>query len=295
MTPPVSTTNACRMCMPLGAVLAFAGIEKAVPLLHGGQGCATYIRRYLISHFNEPVDVASSSFAEADTVFGGESTLHQGIRNLVLGYDPGLVGVATTCLAETIGEDVPAMLGRLRGGDDAEALPPMVDVATPSYAGTHADGFRAAVAAVVDKLACPGETGAGETCGRVLLLPGILSPADLRHLREFCDGAGVPVTLLPDYGDSLDGPATDVYPVLRPGGTPLRAIVRAGAAPAAITLGGLAVPGTASAGEILAARFGTPHHQLPLPIGIRLTDRFAAVLGGLAKARAEAGAEARPE
>jgi len=40
------------------------GIAGTVPFLHGSQGCATYIRRYLISHFREPMDIAASNFAE---------------------------------------------------------------------------------------------------------------------------------------------------------------------------------------------------------------------------------------
>ena len=58
--PPnyISTTNACKLCRPLGACLAFKGIEGAVPYLHGSQGCATYMRRYIISHYNEPIDIA---------------------------------------------------------------------------------------------------------------------------------------------------------------------------------------------------------------------------------------------
>ena len=35
--PYVSTTNACKLCTPLGACLAFRGIEGAVPFLHGRQ------------------------------------------------------------------------------------------------------------------------------------------------------------------------------------------------------------------------------------------------------------------
>ena len=61
-TSYVSSTNACKLCAPLGACIAFAGVEGAVPLIHGSQGCGTYIRRYLISHFNEPIDIASSIF-----------------------------------------------------------------------------------------------------------------------------------------------------------------------------------------------------------------------------------------
>ncbi|MGO9826043.1 MAG: nitrogenase component 1, partial [Terriglobales bacterium] len=65
--PPtyVSTRNACKMCAPLGASLVFRGIEGAVPFLHGSQGCATYMRRYIISHFREPMDIAASGFSES--------------------------------------------------------------------------------------------------------------------------------------------------------------------------------------------------------------------------------------
>jgi hypothetical protein len=62
--PFVATRNACKLCTPLGACLAFAGIEGARTILHGSQGCATYIRRYMISHFKEPVDIASTNFSE---------------------------------------------------------------------------------------------------------------------------------------------------------------------------------------------------------------------------------------
>ena len=102
--------NACKLCAPLGACVVFSGIEGCVPFLHGSQGCATYIRRYLISHFREPVDIASSSFSEEDTVFGGARNLKAGLRNVATQYRPAAIGVATTCLAETIGEDVPRIL-----------------------------------------------------------------------------------------------------------------------------------------------------------------------------------------
>ena len=75
----VSTTNACKLCKPLGACLAFRGIEGAVPMLHGSQGCATYMRRYIISHFREPMDIASSSLGEKHAVYGGGQNLKQGL------------------------------------------------------------------------------------------------------------------------------------------------------------------------------------------------------------------------
>ena len=33
--------NQCHMCMPLGGVIAFKGIENAMVISHGSQGCST--------------------------------------------------------------------------------------------------------------------------------------------------------------------------------------------------------------------------------------------------------------
>ncbi|MCV2393850.1 hypothetical protein OEB99_05975 [Actinotalea sp. M2MS4P-6] len=285
----VSTTNACRMCMPLGASLALAGFEGTVPFLHGSQGCATYIRRYLISHFREPMDIASSSIAESSTVFGGESALVDGIANVARVYRPAMIGVATTCLTETIGEDVGGALARIDGcrpepADPAAdgsvsptgAAPALVHVSTPAYAGTHVDGYQAAVAATVGALAEP-----GAPTEQVVVLPGLVSPADLRHLREVVDGFGLSHLLVPDISDRLDAGVAEEYQRLPPGGTPLAEAAAACRARAAVTLGGLVSPGTALAGELLEDRFGVAHHRLALPIGIRLTDALVETLEGL--------------
>ena len=61
--------NPLKMSQPIGGAFAFLGLRGSMPLLHGSQGCATYIRRYLISHTKEPLDIASSSFGEAAAIF----------------------------------------------------------------------------------------------------------------------------------------------------------------------------------------------------------------------------------
>jgi nitrogenase molybdenum-iron protein NifN len=102
-----STRNACKLCSPLGACLVFKGIKGCLPLIHGSQGCATYIRRYMISHYKEPVDIASSSFSEEATIFGGNKNFNTGIDNIIRQYNPEVIGIASTCLSETIGENIP--------------------------------------------------------------------------------------------------------------------------------------------------------------------------------------------
>lgn len=264
----VATRNACKLCSPLGASVVFRGIEGAAPFLHGSQGCATYIRRYVISHFREPIDIASSNFSEHSAIFGGGQNLTTGISNVTRQYQPSLIGVATTCLSETIGDDVPMLLAQYRKANEAEAakLPALVNVSTPSYSGTHMDGFHAAVRAVADQLA-----EGGEKSEHVNLLPGFVSCADLRHLKEIVSDFGLEQVLLPDYSDTLDGPAWSEYQNIPAGGTTVGAIRTMGRAAATIQCG-RTLAMDQSAGDVIQKKHNVPCHKIGLPIGVRETD-----------------------
>jgi len=269
-----ATTNACKLCKPLGASIAFRGIEGCVPFLHGSQGCATYMRRYIISHFNEPIDIASSSLGEKNAIYGGGPNLKLGLNNVIAKYAPKLIGVATTCLTETIGDDVPMLLAEYKKEFATADSPLVVHVSTPSYSGTHMEGFHAAVRAVVEQL-----VGAALANDSINLLSGFISPADIRYLRGVCSDFGIAATILPDYSDTLDGPALCDYPLIPAGGTPLTSIRAMGGAKATIELG--ATLPKMTAGTVLRDVHSIPLHRTGLPLGIRATDAFFQLLTDL--------------
>lgn len=263
-----STRNACKLCTPLGACLAFKGIQGAITLLHGSQGCATYIRRYLISHFKEPVDIASSNFSEHTAVFGGSGNLAKAIENVTQQYKPALIGIASTCLSETIGEDMPGIVRHYEA--DHLDRPELVTVATPSYNGTHVDGYWKALRAIVEKLAK--KTPTQEIKKQINVFPGICSPADLRYLKEIAADFNLPFVLLPDYSETLDGPAWSEYQRLPQGGTSLDEIKSMGQSQNTIQFGETANSYPYSPGEYLWEKFQIPVYKLGLPIGITATD-----------------------
>ncbi|WP_246804655.1 nitrogenase component 1 [Desulfosarcina cetonica] len=232
-------------------------------------GCSTYIRRYLISHFNEPVDIASSNFTEETAVFGGGANLKLAVSNIIKQYQPALIGVGTTCLSETIGDDVPLILREyILKNHDPEG-PAVVSVSTPSYSGTHIDGFHGAIRATVDALAKKENPDAGG----INLFPGMLSPADYRHYKEILSDFGARYQMLPDYSQTLDGPMWTEYQKIPAGGTPIKEIVAMGDASGSIELGRVLAK-TKSAGKLLADKFAIPCHSIGLPIGIKETDLF---------------------
>jgi nitrogenase molybdenum-iron protein NifN len=266
--------NACKQCAPLGACVAFKGIEGALPMLHGSQGCATYIRRYLISHFREPMDIASSNFSEATTIFGGNRNFNTGIDNIISQYAPEVIAIASTCLAETIGEDVHRLIYEYRTTHEASA--DMVFASTPSYQGTHYEGFHHAVHATVKAFAGKDEDAAG---GHQLnLFSNFISPEDIRHLKEITADFGLDTMLFPDYSDTLDGIYRDTYRRIPEGGTPRAALRRSHRTGGTVELGYILNAPAQSAGEYLRESFGVPLHRTGLPVGIGETDKFFALL-----------------
>ncbi|MFB6343681.1 nitrogenase component 1 [Saccharicrinis sp. FJH62] len=276
----VATRNACKMCAPLGASLAFKGIEGCVPLIHGSQGCATYVRRYLISHFKEPMDIASSNFTEESTIFGGGQNLKRALDNIKKQYHPKVVGISTTCLSETIGDDVDGALqdyARECGESDKTTY---IHAQTPSYQGSHADGFHEAVAAAVKRYAVKGESN-----DKTVLLAGFMSPGDLRYLKEVMREFRMSYVLLPDYSETMDNPHWDEYKLLPEGGTKIADIADAGSAKTFIQFGEVLNKGrlsgrvsgdhsVTSAGDILEKQFDIPGFRIPFPIGIKNSDTY---------------------
>ncbi len=270
--PPnyISTTNACKLCTPLGASLAFKGIEGAVPYLHGSQGCATYMRRYIISHYNEPIDIASSSLSEKHAIYGGGANLKLGLMNVTQKYRPQLIGIATTCLTETIGDDVASLLCEYDKEVHGEK-PIMIQVSTPSYSGTHMEGFHNAVTSVVKALA--GRDGEQDTdSGVINILPGFVSPADIRYLKEIAADFPLKATILPDISDTMDGAAAEFYEKIQPGGTPISAIAAMNNSVGSIEFGH--TMGKDSSGVLLSEKFGVENNRMPIPMGISATDNF---------------------
>ncbi|MFZ5754464.1 MAG: nitrogenase component 1 [Bacillota bacterium] len=264
--------NPCNMCMPMGGILALKGIEKTMVIIHGSQGCSTYMRRHISEHFNEPVDVASSSLNEKGTVYGGEENLKKGLDNLRKVYHPDFIGIFTTCLAETIGEDIERIAQEyVRERDLSQDL--VVAVPTPGYGGTHTEGYFLTIRRIVAKLAKKTQKHS-----RINVIIPNISPADIRELKRILSLMDIGYILLPDVSDTLDAPYSRLYHKIPEGGTPLAHIRAMSGAVATVELG-ITVDDSLSAGKYLEEEYGVPLYRLPLPMGIENTDLFLRTLG----------------
>jgi nitrogenase molybdenum-iron protein NifN len=263
--------NQCQQCMPLGGVIAFKGIAGAMALVHGSQGCSTYMRLANVEHYNEPVDIASSSLNEKQTIHGGEANLKKALDNVTRVYAPTVIGVLTTCLAETMGEDLDRIVRdytKERGPAGIDIIP----VPTPSYSGSHTEGFWAATKAIIAHYARPTEPHR-----RINVIVPHISPADIREIQRILTLMGLEYTLIPDYSMTLDRPYGGKYQKIPSGGTKPADIAAMPGAPLTIQFGETC-PDELSPGLWLQNEYGVPHVNLPLPIGLEATDRFLELL-----------------
>jgi nitrogenase molybdenum-iron protein NifN len=117
----------------------------------------------------------------------------------------------------------------------------------------------------------------------VAVFAPFVSPSDLRYLREILADFNLPAILLPDYADTLDGPAWADYQALPPGGTSVETLALLPRAHAAIEFTST-LPAPKSSAHYLAQTYAIPAHSLPLPIGLRYTDQLFDLLASLAGA-----------
>lgn len=267
--------NPAKTCQPIGAMYAALGIHNCLPHSHGSQGCCAYHRSMLTRHFKEPVMAATSSFTEGASVFGGQANLIEALGNIFSVYNPDIVAVHTTCLSETIGDDVAQITSKAIESGKVPAGKRVIYASTPSYAGSHVIGFANMVKGMVDGLA----EKTGTTQNTVNIIPGFVEPSDMEEVKRISAEMGVKTIVFPDTSGVLNGPMTGKFHMYPSGGTTIDQLAAAGDSKATLALGPVA---SAPAAKALDVKCKVPCEVIELPIGLTATDRFVDALRRLA-------------
>jgi nitrogenase molybdenum-iron protein beta chain len=265
------TINPAKTCQPIGAMYAALGIHNCLPHSHGSQGCCAYHRSTLTRHYKEPVMAATSSFTEGASVFGGQANLVQAIDNIFTIYEPDVIAVHTTCLSETIGDDIPQIARKAEADGKIPTGKYVIHVNTPSYVGTHVTGFAGMTKAMVDYFA----RSTGKKADQINLIPGYVEPSDMEEIKRIAEVMGVRSVLFPDTSGVLNRPQTGKYEMFPKGGVTVEALMSTGDSRATIALGRLA---SGPAARALDTKCKVHCEILDLPIGLKATDRFVDTL-----------------
>ena len=191
--------NPIKHSQPMGAALAFMGIRNCLPLMHASQGCASYTKVFYTRHFNEPIAMYNTSVSDITAVLdGGDYSILMAIENITKKnktMKPELIGLHTTGLTETKGDDVRSV------GTHIEI--PYCYVNTPDYEGGMESGWALTAKALISQ-----HTKATTQIkpNKLLILPHVsMQPVEVEKIKELCEGFGFDTYALPDLSTSLDG------------------------------------------------------------------------------------------
>ena len=255
------TINPAKTCQPIGAMYAALGIHRCLPHSHGSQGCCSYHRSTLSRHYKEPVMAGTSSFTEGSSVFGGQSNLLQAINNIFSIYDPDVIAVHTTCLSETIGDDIPQIAEKANEDGLIPEGKIVIHANTPSYVGSHVTGFANMVSGMVDYLA--ESTQPEKVAGQVNVIPGWVEPADMREIRRLVKLMDLEPIVFPDTSGVLDCPQTGMHEMYPKGGRPAWKISRPPATRRTPSRWGRSAPGRPPSSWMQSAGSSRPPWNYP--------------------------------
>ncbi|MBN1928687.1 MAG: nitrogenase molybdenum-iron protein subunit beta, partial [Chlorobiaceae bacterium] len=265
------TINPAKTCQPIGAMYAALGIHGCLPHSHGSQGCCSYHRSTLTRHYKEPVMAATSSFTEGASVFGGQANLLSAIETIFSVYDPEVIAVHSTCLSETIGDDLQQITKKASDDGKIPEGKYVIYASTPSFVGSHVTGYANMVVGMTEQFA----VSTGEKNDKVNIIAGWMEPSDMREIKSLASRLGVKIVLFPDTSDVLDAPQTGKHEFYPKGGITIDELKTVGDSKSSIAVGCITAEPAAVA---LDKKCKVPFETVDMPIGLSATDRFIMAL-----------------
>ncbi len=267
--------NPLKASQPVGASLAFLGINRAIPMLHGSQGCTAFGKVYFVRHFREPIPLQTTAMDQVSTVMSADENVILGLKAICEKSKPALIGLPTTGLSETQGTDIRRLVKDFYAAHPEFAHIPVIPVNTPDFTGCLESGYALAVKAVLEVLVEPGNN-VGKRKRQVNVLAGsFLTPGDVEHIKEMIEAFGLRPLVLPDIGDSLDGHLTEMESSpLTVGGTPVTDIASMGESIATLVLGNSMY----EAADFLKAQTSVPDFRFDSLMGLDAVDAFVSAL-----------------
>lgn len=269
------SVNPLKMSAPLGGALFFLGLDRSLPVFHGSQGCTSFALVLLGRHFKESIPLQTTAMSEVTTVLGGGDNIQAAIMKILEKGTPAVIGICSTGLTETKGEDIVGEVALFRKKHPEHNDVPLVAVSTPDFRGSHEDGFRDAMIRTIEELVVQGEKSVKN---QVNVLAGShLTVADIDYLREVLTGFGLNPIFLPDLSRSLDGTIPDSFEPVSMGGTTVDEIRQMGSSEQTLVIG----ESLRGAGEALLKKCGVPYVVINRLMGITAFDRFLVTLKNL--------------
>jgi nitrogenase molybdenum-iron protein NifN len=268
------TENPLKMSQTAGAALAFMGIDRSMPLLHGSQGCTSFGLVLFVRHFREAIPMQTTAMSEVTTVLGGFDNVEQALVNIANRTKPAFIGICTTGISEIKGDDLSGFLKTIRAGHPELDAISLVDVSTPDFEGAFQDGWAAAVTRVIEELV-DAPMNVIRPSRNVNVLPGShITPGDIEELRDIFEAFSLNPVFLPDLSGSLDGHIPEEFTPTTLGGISVDKIRRMGSACWTVAIG----EQMRGAAITLEHRTGVPYKLFDRLTGLGVNDELMGFL-----------------
>lgn len=271
------SVNPLKSSQTIGAALVFLGLERAIPMLHGSQGCTAFGKVFFVRHFREPIPLQTTAMDQISTVMGSDENVAEGLATICAKSAPAIIGLPTTGLSETQGSDVRLGIKAFRDAHPEFASTEVVAVDTPDFTGCLETGYAKAALAVIEALVAPASQAV--EADRINVLVGAhLTPGDIEAVKDMAELFGLKPVVIPDLSTSLDGhlAGRDFNP-LTTGGTALDDIRHAGSAKATLVIG----RHLAAAADMLAAKTNVIDYRFDHLLGLDAVDAFVQALAAI--------------
>lgn len=205
---PDTVIEQVRYGCAIGAMASASAIPGVVPIAHCGPGCANKQYRSLAlgnghqgAGYGGGVAVPSSNLTEKEVVFGGAERLESLIDSTIKVMEADLFVVATGCIPDLVGDDVPNVVSRFQ-----KKGIPIVCAETGGFRGNNFTGHEQITCAIIDQFV--GEFSGQRRKGLVnvwSLLPyqNTFWRGDLAEIKRILEGVGFQVNIL--FGNESEG------------------------------------------------------------------------------------------
>ena len=272
--------NPLKHSQTIGAALALQGIDKAIPVIHGAQGCTFLAKVLMTKHFREPVALAGTRLFTEDVVMGGDENAVRVVQEFIEKQRPDLIGILTSGLSEVKGDDISGAIKEFNIQDSKFKIQNskfrVIHVSTPDYEAGMEKGYSGATEAVLRATVKEQAGKQDKMRGRINVLAGAhLTPADFIELREIIESFGLMPLILPDLS-SLDG-ARPGFSALSAGGAKLSDIEGMSGSVFTIAIG----MSMESPARFLHEKYGIEYIVLDSVAGLQGTDALMKILSSL--------------
>ncbi|MBX9256484.1 nitrogenase iron-molybdenum cofactor biosynthesis protein NifN [Desmonostoc muscorum CCALA 125] len=269
--------NPLKQSQAVGATLAFLGLKGMMPLLHGSLGCTALAKTVLVQHFRQTIPLSTTAMTEVATILGGEERVEQAILSLVQTSKPEIIGLCTTGLVETRGDDMERFIKEIRHRHPELDYLPIALVSTPDFKGTLQDGFASAIESIVREI--PQKCSNQKACPTqiTILASSAFTPGEIHEIKEIVTSFGLIPIVVPDLSGVLDSHIEDSSGVIAANGTTLSQLRSISSSAFTLALGESMRGGA----QILEKRFNIPYEVFGELTGLIAVDKFLQALADI--------------